>query len=232
MTGSILGWAIAIFVPWVLLAIISLILGRRAYENEERERYSFLIHFPYELFHGHTSARNGSRVLFYVFCGFDAFACALPLIFYDFHPSLLSIVITLFIFAIIKDIALSAMVSVPAYEFKPHLISFTVYGGTAILQAVVATLFFANRFNASEGLALTFAILVGAMGLALAIAMVNPRLTKWTKLDAVVDQDGNITTSRPRPFPLAFTQWLLILFSSLTTLLTAVGLVAILLQMA
>lgn len=175
--------------------------------------------------------RLSARVLFYVFCGLDAFACALPLVFLDFHPGLLSLAVMFLLFGLLKNLALAVMVSVPAYEFKPHLISFTAFGGTAILEAVLGVLFFVNRFDAHAGIALTFAIFLGAIGLAIAIALVNPRLSKWTKLNAVVDQDGNITTSRPRPFPLAFTQWLLILFSALLTMVYAAGLVVLLFAM-
>ena len=230
MTWNVLGWAIAIFVPWVFTLVFSLMLGRKAYAEEERSRYSFLIHFPYELYGGHTPQRHVARVLIYVFCGFDALACALPLIFLDFHPSLLSLAIMVFVFGILKNIALSIMVSVPAYEFKPHLITFTAFGGAEVLQCVLGVLFFINRFTVSEGVALTFAIVVGAVGLSAAIALANPRLSKWTKLDAVIDEDGAITTSRPRPFPLAFTQWILILLSGLMTLLISIGLIVLLLS--
>lgn len=43
----------------------------------------------------------------------------------------------------------------------------------------------------------------------------NPRLSKWSMMDKIEQQDGSIIVLRPKIFVLAVTEWLLILLNVL-----------------
>lgn len=223
MIWSVVGWSIAVLVPWFILLLLALCCGLKAHRMEFRRGYSFLTEFPFEMFRGGGAYRHASRAFFYAFCAWDALAHVLPLVFLDFHPSLLSVAVLYLILGIAKNVLLALMGSIPAYEFKPHLLTFSIFGGISVLTSIMSMLFFINRASVNEGIAVTFAFVCGVIGLAFLLALVNPKLSKWTKLDAVVDADGVVTTTRPKPFPLAFTQWLMVLFSLLLTLFASIG---------
>ena len=64
-------------------------------------------------------------------------------------------------------------------------------------------------------------VLIGVIALAVAIILVNPRLKTWAKLEKVVDEDGASSLKRPKPFVLAFSEWIVIFLGVLSYILTA-----------
>ena len=215
MKAQLLSWLLATMAPTIVFFGLMMLFGFR-----RRRGYSLLTQFPFEMIEGGDWT---ARILFYLYAVCEALCGGYMLFTNDLHPQLLPFSILYMVLMVLKAIAFAAMVSVPAYEFKPHIFSFTFFGALNVLSIALSTILLANLIGANQPLALAFAILVGLVGLGSLALLVNPRLAHWTELKSTVESDGTVTTSRPRPFVLAFTEWLMILFSLAGTLLALLG---------
>ena len=54
-----------------------------------------------------------------------------------------------------------------------------------------------------------------AISLTVVFILVNPRLKNWAQLEKVVGKDGGSSLKRPKPFVLAFSEWIIIFLSVL-----------------
>ena len=213
--GTILAWLLSLGISTLAVFVLSLVTAL-----PRRKGFNLLTDFPQELFERNLSA---GKALFFLYCGLDAFASAFLLFTNVLHPQLFEFSIVYVVLAVLKNVALVALTIVPAYEFKPHFFAFVSFAAMHVLGLALSSILFANLTGVNQGLALTFCILTGALGLASLGFMVNPKLSQWAKLDSKVEEDGSIVTSRPKPFVLAFTQWCLIFGSLLGTILSLVG---------
>lgn len=223
MKGVTISWFTTLFVFVVFALGLLLFFGANAFRKEHRRGYDVLTDFPFEMTCGEGNSYRMAKIISFVFAGFDALSAAYLIILESIHPQLLSFSILYLVLVIGKDVAFCFMANIPAYNFRPHILSFTFYSALTVLSLTVSALLFFNGLAASFGVALTFMILLGVLALGGLAFLFNPKLSQWTRLDAVAEQDGSITTSRPRPFPLAATEWLFVLLSSLGTILTLIG---------
>lgn len=215
METMIYAWALSLGIPLVLFFAFSLIFGKRA-----KPGFSMLTEFPFEMFEAKASI---GKVCLYGACAFDALAAMFPLVSNELHPQLLAFEIIFLVTMILKDVALAAIVSIPAYEFKTHIFAFTSFGAMQVLSCAMAVILFANLMGGNGPLGIAFAIILALIGVASAGFLVNPRLAHWTDLQSKVEDDGTITTSRPKPFVLAFTEWMLLFFSFAAGISALVG---------
>lgn len=223
MTGVIYSWLLSLGSVLTVLFLLWIVFGRKGYNAENKEPYSILVYFPQEMLEGKDPMRRSARILLYTYCGIDALASIFPM-FLGMLPSGLVPFAVLFIVAtILKDAALVSIALAPAYQFKPHLVGFVSFGGFAALSMVLSGVIFGNHVAVNQGLSLTLLVLAAVVGLSEIALMVNPRLAHWTKLNATVDEEGNVDTSRPKPFVLAFTEWLLIFLAAAGSLLSLTG---------
>jgi len=223
MTALIYSWLFSLLAPLGIVFGVSLFLGFRGYKQQKNERYSVLTMFPQELYDGKDPMRVSARLFLYVYALVDAIAAAYPLFIGTLPQGLIPLGIVYLGFIILRDVTLVAITHVPAYEFKPHLLSFTCFGGFGVMGMVLSCILFANQMAFHQTLAITFMVLSGIVGIAEFALLANPRLGHWTKLNATVDAEGNVDTSRPKPFVLAFTEWLLIFLALAGTLITVLG---------
>ena len=79
---------------------------------------------------------------------------------------------------------------------------------------------------------MTLAIICLVIALIKGLILVNPRLSKWTELQSSVGSDGVVTSSRPRPFILAFSEWLTLFLDILSLLIYIIGLLIFSLEIA
>lgn len=221
MSGAILPWLLALLLPMAFVFVLSLTLGLIGHRGEER--YSFLTMFPFELFHGTSNLSTFGRWLFYLYAVLDAFAGIFMLLTHEYHEGLTGMAVLYLIVLTLKDVALILVATIPAYQFKPHIFSFTFFGGTSVLGAVVACILFCNHAGIDPTLSIVFALLSGLLGLILLGLLLNPKLSHWAELHATVEADGAIVTSRPRPFVLAFTEWLMIFLAGICSVISLVG---------
>lgn len=214
MMAKLLSWLFALMGPTLLLFVFALVYGKK-----KKVGYSFLTQFPFEMVENDISG----RVVFYVYAAVEALCGAYMLLTNDLHAGLLPFSILYLVAMALKAIALAAVVSVPAYEFKPHLFAFTCYGAINALSAAIATILLINLAEANTVLSAVFAVIVGLLGLIGIGVFLNPKLAHWTELKSTVEEDGTIVTSRPRPFVLAFSEWITIFLSFASTLLSLLG---------
>ena len=223
MKSTVLTWFIVLALPAVLLFAFFLFAGVKAYRKQNDERYDVLVHFPYELVIYDAPSSRLVRALAYLYALFDAAAGFYLSGLHELHPQLVSFTIILAILAVMKNAALAFLLSVPAYQFRAHIFAFTFFSALTVMQNALSCILLFNMLSANFALALTFAIATGLIALAALVLLLNPRLSQWTKLNAVVDQDGAVMTSRPRPFPLAATEWGFTFVSALGSVIALLG---------
>ena len=200
------------------LSILSLLLllffGNLVSRKGQGRPYSPLSDFPFEL--GGERPSPWTRVPVYALAVavllLDSsllFACSDP----DFSH-LLILGILLSALGLLKAVAMCFLFHVPAYRFKPHLGLFTVYAGLTGLSLVIASLALMNLGKMMKELLPAYEALpyVG-MGILILFAIAefvllfNPKLSSWPKLEAEMEEDGSISTKRPKIFVLAATEW-------------------------
>lgn len=218
-----LSWFLALLLISTVFFALFLGLGMHAHKAETKKAYSFLTLFPFEMMQGATFERRASRISFYFYALTDLFAGSYLLLTLNKHTYLLSLAIVYLVVVALRDAALAAMGTISAYEPRLHLFSFVCFAGLSVLSAIVATVLFVNMMPIDNGLALGFSCGVGTLAGIAFLVLINPRLAHWGELKATVDQDGNVNTFRPKPFVLAFSEWLLIFLSFVSSFLALLG---------
>ena len=130
------------------------------------------------------------------------------------------------VLALLEGISGEAISIVPAYSFGPHLSSTVAFFFSSIMVDVVSGICLLNCYgkgNEGTEAPLAFAIILFLLAIAKGILLVNPKLSRWTELSSYMDQDGVVTTKRPRPFVLASSQWACLLLDLASFLLIALG---------
>ena len=208
---------------WILLLIAfiavfaALIVTKLLLDKGERElKISFLRHFPYEVLSIHKDKSKIYKVLLFIFAGltFSPIFVIVPLVgdfgdlawiailascFYGFS-GLLTVGIHIFEAKFIKTHALLASILVALVFLSTSL--------SALFSILTFNVY--NRFGEGSPLAIgCFALLIVAALFDLFIAF-NPKLKDWTKLEKLINSDGSISYDRPKIFPLALSEWLII----------------------
>lgn len=216
-------WFLALSIAPLLLLVLFLVLGFRIHKIETKSSFSLLTMFPFEFLSGPQGKRKATVTAFYFYAALDAFAGAYLLLTLNKHTFLLALAIVLLIVALLKDVAMAAMGLISAYSPKAHLLCFVVYSGLSVLEAAVAAISFANLTSIDNSLALGFCVAMVVLGGLSFLLLINPRLSHWGELRSEMDENGDITTFRPKPFVLAFSEWLLIFISEASTLVALLG---------
>ena len=216
-------WFIVLLVlPFPILFLL-LFFGLKDYKAANKRNYSMLTMFPFELWSNGTRSSRANRFLVYSYALAEAMVGAFFLITIQYHYSLLPMGIVLLVIEVIRLCALVGVCLIPAYSFKPHLLSFTLLASLSVLSCAVSVVSFLNLRAFNETLPIVFAVLLGILGGAEIALLFNPRLTRWTDLKSTMEKDGSVTVERPRPFPLAFTEWLFLGLSFLASVIGLIG---------
>jgi hypothetical protein len=185
--------------------------------KKEGERYSLLSYFPFELF-------KDSRGVYYSFARiFEAIYLLLflsgPSLFLyrysSYGNSLVSYYAFLLMWAVVSSVSFFVVSLLPPSHEKAH---FTWLFAFAASSTTLFTMEGFNLFNlAKSSTHATIAYVFGALLLLLALGMIaplfNPKLSHWAEMDHQAETDGTISLKRPRPFVLAFSEWMLSLIS-------------------
>lgn len=215
-----------IFTP-ILFLLVMLLFGQKG-NQLERHPFDVLSFFPYELF-------QSSHGVYFVFARvseglFLLSGLALPIYLISSigiyqTSSYLSFLIGILAFAGLGAVAFLFLSIVPLPEVKKHLALYFLYGAFEITSFSMMGFLLLNLGKndpSKEHLAVPFAIVLFVVSFVIMLLWVNPRLLDFAKMDKVVGPDGGVVLKRPRPFVLAFSEWLTvglqilgILFSSL-----------------
>ena len=223
MKGLAISWFAVMMTLTLIVFALFYYFGNRAYKAEHRRNSDPLTDFPYEMTCGDGNLYKSAKILAFAVAFTDTLASSYMIVLEDLHPALMSFSLLFAVLSLAKNVAFIFMMCIPAYQFRNHILSFTFYCALSVLGLTVSCLLFVNCVNMNFGVALTFAIVIGSLALGGFALLLNPKLGQWTKLDAVVEQDGSVTTSRPRPFPLAATEWAFIALNLLGSILGLIG---------
>ena len=209
----------------ILFFGLFLLFGLLEYKDRNKKKYDFLSSFPFELVQGEVKKSFLSRFFFtaygvtYVASSFYILYLNPTLSFLNSLGILLGIV-SLFVFA-----SMLALIYVPAYSFRLHLVSSVVFFAFSILADVLMGLTYLNLYQAQLSMiALVIMIVNFALAFFKGLILINPKLAHWTELDSSIGSDGVVTSSRPRPFVLAFSEWLVIFLNAISIIAYILGL--------
>lgn len=203
-----------------------LITGFLSYKSRYKKRYDLLSYFPFEL----SDSDDKYAITCKIFCiamaiiitGSSFFLIYLNPLFSNLNA--LGIVIgVICLFTMASFVGLNY---VPAYEFKYHLLLAVVFMSLSALFDVVVGLTFFNLYSylSLNSLAMGLAITCFVIALIKGLIIANPKLSKWTELKSSVGSDGVVTSTRPRPFVLALSEWLCLGLDLISLFIYIIGL--------
>ncbi len=221
-----LGFSIFVIALIVLSMASILSFGLIGYKGKNKTSFSFLSYFPFELNEGHDVCSRLSSYSVFLLAGALALASTGMLWSEDFRP-FLSVAIFMAIFGILKAVALIFVFRIPAYHFKFHCIVSVTYFCLVVLTSCFAGIFFLNMSKAFEGGAVAMMVIEFLLAFLLTGIAINPKLSKWTELESVGNEDGSVEIRRPKPFVLALSEWCAIAIDLLSVLTFIVGILLI-----
>ena len=216
---------IALFAPPAIF-LLYFLLGSGQFEyslKDDRKRmFSILTDFPYEMM-----PKNRKNYALIFLAGYFLLSLltnvSMFINFYDYAPTITGLLIISAFLSLAYAFFNLRIHKLTASLEKSHLGRFFVMGLALILLTSINGIIFINlsRGRKLETLVFVLSIIMFAIALAVAIILVNPRLKTWAKLEKVVDEDGASSLKRPKPFVLAFSEWIVIFLGVLSYILTA-----------
>ena len=216
---------IALFAPPAIF-LLYFLLGSSQFEvslkGDRKRMYSILTDFPYEMM-----PKNRKNYALIFLAGYFLLSLltnvSMFINFYDYAPTITGLLIISAFLTLSYAFFNLRIHKLTASLEKSHLGRFFVMGLTLILLTSINGIIFINlsRGRKLETLVFVLSIVMFVIALAVAIILVNPRLKTWAKLEKVVDEDGASSLKRPKPFVLAFSEWIVIFLGVLSYILTA-----------
>ena len=198
-------------------AVVAVLSIFRLHQVEEENR-SFLRVFPCELIKEKIPNANIYRIFIYIFSGlcFAPVFVVLPLL--DEFGGLGALAMILsFLYGIEGIVMVSIFLFNIRYTNTHTKLSTAFMAGSFLVNALttlygVLTYTTWNKFDKGSPLALAMAILAGLLTIGTLLIMFNPKLKNWAQL-VKVENGEEVIYSRPKIFPLAFSEWLIIVIN-------------------
>ena len=207
---------VVLFVAFIAVCAALIVVRFLLDKSDSKFQFSFFRNFPYEIITIYKDKSKIYKVLLFIFSGlcFAPIFVVVPLIGEFGELGWIAIMNSC-----LYGLAGIMVVSIHLFEarfIKTHTLLVTIMIGLAFLSSSISALFSMltfnvyNRFNEGSPLAIgCFALFVLAALFDLFVAF-NPKLKDWTKLEKITNPDGSISYDRPKIFPLAFSEWLII----------------------
>lgn len=217
MIGINLVWVfflILVAVGFATLVIFSIF----RLKGVEAENRSFLRLFPCELVSEKLPGGSAYRVVLYIYgalCFAPVFV-VLPLL-DEFGGLGAMALITSFLFGI-EGIIMVALFLFHIKYINTHTKISTIFmaGGFLVnaLAAVYAILTYSkwNQFDMGSGLTIAMAFISGLLTICSLVLVLNPKLKNWAQL-VQVEGGENPVYRRPKIFPLAFSEWAIVIIN-------------------
>lgn len=197
----------------IMAMAFTLIFALNSYRMKQKRDYSFRNEFPFELTQGVGSAfirYMHVLVLFFaimlVFFGF--YLIEYPLAHFSGLIFLVSWSLTAFLIYLVFIVKFTSV--------KRHLIVSSLFFLLTVLNGLMFGLYLQYSPVYMQEKAYTIiSYILSAFALLLAL---NPKLSRWSYMDKIEQQDGTIIMLRPRYFILALTEWSLIAINILIML--------------
>lgn len=221
-----LAWLLLFVLAPIVCFLAAFFIGRAGYQETQKERYTVLSYFPYELY-GDSRGAYTLPARIAECLGFAALL-ALPIdlvtVYSPYGGTSSSFAIGILLFGGCLVFALLFLSFIPLSNVKVHL---GLYFASSLLEVLYLSMLslllisFANEMSKISRYSLAIGLFV--LAFATLILWFNPKLSHFAEMDKVVGADGTISLKRPKPFVLAASEWLDVLFLLLGNLLAAVG---------
>jgi len=184
-----------------LAVTMLLALALPLYAKHTGERYSLLNHFPYELLESLNPWQRRYLQIPLMLLG-----AAIPAFFYGaFAAPGLYIPYIIVGIAVLAAAAFVLLFYVRTRVVERHVLAASLFMMLVLLlDMFVAYYAFTTPFDAAFGDMLRYGSL--ALGLAELLVMLNPKLKRWSQLEAT-DNQGAVAFRRPRYFILPLSEW-------------------------
>ena len=139
----------------------------------------------------------------------------------EIRESLSSMVIFLMAILVFNAAASSGVMLISSVKTKPHLLSailFFLFGGFCSFFAGLIVFRFREDYPAFGWI---MAILFWLLCLLFILLAVNPKLSNWAKMKVVESVEGSYL-EKPRPFWLAFSEWVCLILNGVMFVLLAI----------
>lgn len=194
----------------VMALALMMIFAINSFRIKQRREYSFLNEFPFELTQGvGPSFTRYMHVLVLLF--------SMMMIFFGFYRIeyvfahfsglifLVSWTITAFLIYLIFIVKFSSV--------KRHLFISALFFLLTILNGLMFGLYL--RFSPVFMVDRVYPVISYVLGALALLLVLNPKLSHWSYMDKIEQQDGTVIVLRPKLFVLAFTEWALIIINIL-----------------
>lgn len=190
-----------------LTVILFVITGRTTYYANEKTRFSFRNRFPFELNYQRNITIVSYFRLFLIFL--FALCVGFPILFATSFRGASNIayatVIAFFFIA-------GALVDLILFFVRPTFLKqFKIYSTLAIVLALMANGMVGIFFLTSVYEHVAFKVIAGISFALMAfnfVLAINPKLSRWDRLEESKNNDGTVNYVRPKISPLAFSLWL------------------------
>lgn len=215
---------IAIVLP-VIIFLLYLILASSSFVVTHKKKFSFLTDFPYETFEIKRNHLGDFSVLIAFLVSEVLVSASMFLNFYDASPDLIGLLILSALLTVVMIFLVIRIHTLSAGREKIHLTRFYLMGLGLVLLSSVNGIIFLNlsKGRESETAVLVLSIIQFVLALSVVFILINPRLKDWARLEKVVDEDGGTSLKRPKPFVLAFSEWIIIFLLVISWLLSAIS---------
>ena len=199
---------------FIALTVVSILRMKHV----EQENRSFMRLFPCELVKETIPGANVYRTLLYIFSGlcFAPVFVVLPLLDEFGGLGALAMIVS-FLYGIEGIVMVSIFLFNIRYTNTHTKLSTAFMAGSFLVNGLttlygILTFTTWNKFDKGSPVALTMGIVAALLTIGTLIIALNPKLKNWAQL-VKNDNGREVTYSRPKIFPLAFSEWLIILIN-------------------
>ena len=215
---------LSILSPVVLFAAF-IFFGLWNYRKEQGRKYDFLTEFPYEMLGKKTAISRFVSSLLGAYLISLVLLCVFQISLFYQSSTLLPFIIVGGFLTLAYGIVTMFLSTLSASNEKAHLNLFVINAGFLVVNASMNGIFL---WAASRGLTMEIASkILGTIcffaAVAAVLVMMNPKLKDWPLLENVAEPDGTVSFRRPRPFILAWSEWILLFVSLMVSVFAGIG---------
>ena len=188
-------------------------------QNKTSKQFNILQYFPQEILSNKDRLTPAIKVAMYAFVIPSALPIFLVGLNFQAFGSVAYIEIVIASILLLLSLLNIIITAIPVQNTKPHIIISTIYMTVTLLLCGLTGFNGAGFFYVYQTINmgsiphLIFGILATLLTIAMIFIMFNPKLNKWYQLETHTEDDGTLVTSRPKVFPLAFSEWLSMLIA-------------------
>jgi hypothetical protein len=218
------GVFVTLVVGFVLFLGLTLLFGFFG-KKKKKEPYDLLSYFPYELY-------EDSRGFYFAFARlFEGLFLLLGLAsagleiasFVNYDSSVFYFVVWIGATSGLSAVGELALTLIPVGHPKAHTALYVLYSTAVTIRSGMVGFFLLSLGKDTNVGSLVCSIVLFAIAALVMLLLANPKMSSWAKMEAVATPEGEIQYRRPRPFVLAFSEWLAIFLDAVSIIVTLLG---------